>query len=125
MVLAKWTLQAKCANDPKIQESLSRVREGTGYDPFFPSKGNGREQLAANWAKEYCSDCPVRLACLAEAMKSLDTDNQWAKDRLQGIWGGMTKRSRVALKKKQREQILLLSARLKGLPQDVDENRIA
>lgn len=110
MVLAEWTLRAKCANDPKIQESLSFVRSGHGFDPFFPSQGNGREQQAGNWAKEYCEDCPVRLACLAESMKTLDLDPKY---QYQGIWGGLTKRSRVALRKKQREQILRISARMK------------
>lgn len=115
MVLAKWTLQAKCANDPDIQESLSRVREGTGRDPFFPSKGYGQETAAGNWAREYCSDCPVRLACLAEAMKSLDLNNPWVKDQLQGVWGGMTMRSRKALKKKQTKQLQQISERLAEL----------
>lgn len=118
MVLARWTLEAKCANDPKIQKALKLVRSGKGNDPFFPSKGNGLENAAGVWGKEYCSDCPVRLSCLAEAMKSLDLDNPWVKDQLQGVWGGMTMRSRKALKKKQQEQIRLLSERMKEQFQD-------
>lgn len=125
MVLARWTLEAKCANDPKIQQQLSLVRSGNGNDPFFPNKGYGRETAAGVWGEQYCKDCPVKLACLAEAMKSLDLENPWQKDQLQGIWGGLTMRSRKALKKKQAKQIRLLSERLAGLSQDADENRIA
>jgi hypothetical protein len=125
MVLALWTLEAKCANDPKIQESLKLVRSGQGYDPFYPNSGAGREKLAGAWAKEYCADCPVRLACLAEALKSIDLDNQWKQDQEQGIWGGLTKRSRVALKKKQQKQLQEISMRLTELFPDADENRIA
>jgi hypothetical protein len=113
MVLAKWTLHAKCANDPDIQGQLSKVRSGFGKDPFFPSKGNGQEHKAGEWAKQYCSDCPVRLSCLAEAMRTIDLDNPWHQGTVQGVWGGLTKRSRVALKKKQQEQIQQISARLK------------
>lgn len=118
-----WMLQAKCANDKELQESLRQVRKGTGHDPFFPTKGYGQETQAGVWAKEYCMSCPVRLACLAEAMKSLD---QFEVNRqLEGVWGGMTKRSRKALKKKQTERILQISARMKELFPGADENRIA
>jgi len=125
MVLASWTLKAKCANDPKIQKQLSLVRSGRGNDPFYPSKGNGKESAAGVWGKQYCSDCPVRLACLAEGLKSIDLDNPWSQGTEQGIWGGMTKRARVALKKSQQKQIQLLAERMKELFPDVDENRIA
>jgi hypothetical protein len=113
MVLAKWTLYAKCANDPEIQDQLNKVRSGFGKDPFYPSKGNGQESKAGEWGKDYCSNCPVRLSCLAEAMQSIDLDNPWKLDTEQGVWGGLTKRSRVALKKKQRAQIQQISARMK------------
>ncbi len=45
----------------------------------------GAEQ---NVAKQVCSDCEVRVECLAEA---LDNQIQW------GVWGGMTERERRAL----------------------------
>lgn len=45
----------------------------------------GAEQ---NRAKLMCNSCPVRAACLAEA---LDNRIEW------GVWGGMTERERRAL----------------------------
>jgi WhiB family redox-sensing transcriptional regulator len=45
----------------------------------------GAEQ---NRAKQVCSGCPVRVACLAEA---LDNTIEW------GVWGGMTERERRSL----------------------------
>jgi hypothetical protein len=98
----QWRLQSKCLNDDELQE---RIRV-TKYDPFFdkPEHANGK------WAKEYCSDCPVRLLCLGEAMQSLDLPKV---QQLQGIWGGMTYRSRVRLKKKQKEQIQQFVERMK------------
>jgi WhiB family redox-sensing transcriptional regulator len=43
---------------------------------------------AQHQAKKICSDCPVRLECLADAL-----DN-----RIEfGVWGGMTERERRAL----------------------------
>lgn len=125
MALKAWTLHAKCANDPDIQGQLSKVRSGFGKDPFYPSKGNGQENKAGKWGKEYCKGCPVRLACLAEAMQSIDLDNPWKQDTEQGVWGGLTKRSRVALKKKQQAQIQQIIMQMQEQFPGVDENRIA
>ncbi|OEJ23287.1 WhiB family transcriptional regulator [Streptomyces agglomeratus] len=56
-------------------------------------RSSHREDLFAdaarqNRAKTVCSGCPVRIACLAEAL-----DN-----RIEfGVWGGMTERERRAL----------------------------
>lgn len=62
-----WTLLAKC--------------QGMG-DALFPQPG---EQ---NQARQVCRDCPVRLACLAEAL-----DNRIEY----GVWGGATERERRAM----------------------------
>jgi WhiB family transcriptional regulator, redox-sensing transcriptional regulator len=42
-------------------------------------------------ARELCFTCPVRMACLAEA---LETETEF------GVWGGMTERERRALLKR-------------------------
>lgn len=62
-----WTTQAKC--------------RGTG-DALFPEPAEQRRVRA------FCSDCPVRARCLAEA---LDHQLEW------GVWGGRTERERRAL----------------------------
>lgn len=96
-----WKLEAKCFKDEFIQEQLKQVRNGLGYDPFFPPKGAD----PGKWAKSYCSDCPVRLACLAEAMKSL---SQPQIEHYHGIWGGLTVHGRTSLRRKQQRQVQLL-----------------
>lgn len=65
-----WTLSAKC--------------RGMG-DAMFP------EVVDQKRARELCGGCPVRSACLAEA---LDAGIEW------GIWGGMTERERRSLLRK-------------------------
>jgi WhiB family redox-sensing transcriptional regulator len=62
-----WMLQAKCS--------------GMG-DALFPETTDQRT------ARALCSGCPVRSACLAEA---LENRIEW------GIWGGMTERERRSL----------------------------
>ncbi len=99
-----WRFEAKCYNDQYLQDQLKMVRKYGAEDPFFPDKGKGGSQ--SQWAKRYCSDCPVRLACLAEAMKSLDLE---VVNHYQGIWGGLSQQTRRSLKKKQQaknQQIL-------------------
>lgn len=51
---------------------------------FFPEQGS-----ASPLARAICRRCPVRDACLAEAL---------AEPALQGIWGGTTDEQRRALR---------------------------
>ena len=44
-----------------------------------------------NQAKRYCTACPIRLECLAEA---LDGPYEF------GVWGGLTERERRALRRR-------------------------
>jgi hypothetical protein len=61
-----WVDEALCAQtDPEI---------------FFPLKG-----APGHEAKRICTQCPVRLPCLEEAL---------ARDLTWGIWGGLTPRER-------------------------------
>jgi WhiB family redox-sensing transcriptional regulator len=62
-----WTKSAKC--------------RGTG-DALFAEGADQRR------ARVFCTGCPVRAECLAEA---LDNRIEW------GIWGGMTERERRQL----------------------------
>lgn len=113
-MLGTWRFEAKCFNDPHIQELLRGKKDGTGYDPFFDMP----EAKHARWGKEYCSDCPVRLACMAEAMKSLNDLKHMHYD---GIWGGTTLRKRRSLRKKQHAQILSLVTQMREQSQDSDD----
>lgn len=62
-----WTLSAKC--------------RGMG-DALFTEGADQRRM------RRFCLDCPVRTACLAEA---LDNRIEW------GIWGGVTERERRSM----------------------------
>lgn len=67
---------------------------------------------AQNRAKQVCMGCPVRTACLAEA---LDDRIEW------GVWGGMTERERRAVLKRRPNvtswRVLLETARAEQLSQ--------
>jgi len=64
-----WTGGALCAQtDPEL---------------FFPDMGGSTRN-----AKRVCADCPVREACLADAL---------ARDERYGIWGGLSVKERRKL----------------------------
>lgn len=56
-----------------------------GGDDWFPEKGGST--LAA---KKVCAKCPVRGACLEDAMSS---------DQRYGVWAGLSERERRQLKR--------------------------
>ena len=58
----------------------------TDPEAFFPDKGQ-----PARPAKAVCRHCPVRTECLDAA---LDRDEKF------GIWGGLSRQERVALKRR-------------------------
>lgn len=62
--MADFRYRARCGDDPELFHPI-------GEGPAFA------EQIAR--AKDVCRACPVRAACLAEAL-----DNR----ELEGIWGG-------------------------------------
>ena len=68
-----------------------------GEDPaiFFIDRGAGRpgHQDAAAPAREFCWRCPVRDACLEYAL---------VNNEAFGIWGGLTIKQRLALKRRRR-----------------------
>lgn len=53
---------------------------GIGHDPFFTRRGESTRP-----ARLVCFGCPVKLACLDDAL---------ARNERFGIWGGMTTRER-------------------------------
>lgn len=58
----------------------------TDPDAFFPDKGS-----PSRAAKAVCRRCPVRRECLDAALE---------RDELFGIWGGLSREERVALKRR-------------------------
>ena len=84
-----WWEHARCAKDEAIQEILKNVKHG-GLDPFFLTQPSDDQK---QWLRRYCAECPVRLACLAEANKTLSSINK--VDWVDGWWGGMSRRERV------------------------------
>lgn len=73
-----WEASAACAT--------------VGGDWWFPEKDAGRNSAAD--AKRICMGCPVRVECLEYAL---------ARPWLEGVWGGLTERSRATLRTQRRE----------------------
>lgn len=61
----------------------------TDPDAFFPDKG-----VPARAAKAVCGRCPVRAECLDAALE---------RDEMFGIWGGLSRAERAALKRRRTE----------------------
>jgi WhiB family redox-sensing transcriptional regulator len=59
-----------------------------GTDLFYPEKA---EATIAQTARRICGMCPVRDACLDEAMTTHEPH---------GVWGGLTAHERAQLRKK-------------------------
>ena len=69
-----WHLSANCATaDP---------------DLFHRDHGEQRNGPRVRMAKRICGGCPVRDACLAEAI---------ANEETHGVWGGLDEHERAAL----------------------------
>lgn len=76
---------ADVALGPWAREAACR---GVGTDAMYPPPGNTAAVLAA---QSVCGDCPVRRACLADALSREGSTG--AADRY-GIWGGATPQER-------------------------------
>jgi WhiB family redox-sensing transcriptional regulator len=62
---------------------------------IFHPEGRGRElKEAIAAAKTICAGCPVRRACLTEALRLEGAADRYSRD---GIWGGLTGPERAAL----------------------------
>lgn len=103
-MLDNWTYDAKCANDPVVQEEL-RNR----YDRFHDPHEAQQKKI-----KEYCQGCPVNLQCYQDAMKFTDPFLWNPYGEADGIWGGTTRRERRKTKRRTAKQIELLLVQLGG-----------
>ena len=61
-------------------------------EAWFPNQAQSASREIKN-AKALCRTCPVQRECLTYAVANPD---------LQGIWGGLTPKERVQLRRKQR-----------------------
>jgi len=80
-------------NAPWMQDGACR-----GEDPelFFPEPGpNMLSSIAI--AKGICYECPVRETCLEWA---IETNQEY------GVWGGLTRNERLALRRRARANLL-------------------
>jgi WhiB family redox-sensing transcriptional regulator len=59
-------------------------------DMFFLDKGDRQGPEKIRMTKELCSKCPVKLLCLEYALEANEEN---------GIWGGLTRNERNALKR--------------------------
>jgi WhiB family redox-sensing transcriptional regulator len=62
---------------------------------FFPEP-DPADRTIYDPAKAVCARCPVRLACLGEAL---------ANREIRGVWGGLTVAERARIARPQREQV--------------------
>lgn len=69
-----------------------------GADPelFYPPK-QGPEDVTYRSARRICGGCPVAADCLAEAMRLEAWGGKYATF---GMWGGLTPRQRLHLRRK-------------------------
>ena len=107
-----WRYRAKCANDPVVQEELSR-----GFDRFHDTHGKSQE------ITKYCLDCPVIQECLKFALSIEKSDPTNRLCQSWGVWGGTSRNTRTRLlnnrkKEAQQKRILRLVEQMKALSQD-------
>lgn len=110
-----WQMDAKCANDPVVQNELL-----DGTDRFHDMKDNNE------WIKRYCKNgCPVLNECFEYAMDMLKRSKEEGDRRLYpfGVWGGTSQNDRAMILKRQRRtevKILELVERMKAPVRDTE-----
>lgn len=77
----EWRVRAACRD-------MAPIDGATESHPFYPHESEGEDTVAA---KAVCAGCPVREECLEWAMRFRDH---------YGIWGGLTERERVSLRRR-------------------------
>jgi len=71
-----------------VEEGIVPCQEAP--DLFFLDKGDKQGPEKIRMSKELCGSCPVRVLCLEYALEAGEED---------GIWGGLTRNERKALKR--------------------------
>ena len=78
----------------RYDEHPDRNCAGQNPEPWFPDRNNQREMHAA---KALCNGCPVKQACLDDALRH---ETGLGKGSREGIFGGKTPAERYALERK-------------------------
>lgn len=87
---SNWRERAACNDDEVSLDWFFPLPKKVPLDPERPEETHSPEQ-----AKAVCRRCDVQGYCLEEGMRNNED----------GVWGGMTKRERRALKKRRRTAI--------------------
>lgn len=108
-----WQMEAKCANDPIVQDEIN----WQGYDRFHDTKDES--------VRRYCKSCPVIKDCLDYAMDMLKLSKELSNPLLVpwGVWGGTTMKERSLMLRRQRQtevKIQALLERMKAPHPDTD-----
>jgi WhiB family redox-sensing transcriptional regulator len=74
----------------------------TDPELFFPEGGGSTQQ-----AKQICNACPVKNDCLMEALVNKYED---------GVWGGLSARERIQLRRSKDSPLKVEVGRRKGIP---------
>ena len=73
---------------------------GADLELFFPTSKGQAAKEATNRAKQLCSGCRFRAACLDYAMKG--PQYQGTPGYVSGVWGGTTEQERAAMRRRAR-----------------------
>ena len=93
----EWILSARCANDSQLQRFMRVYKIDLFYEPKL-----------AEFAKNYCSSCPVRAQC-----------GYWATIHQEaGVWGAQTQRMRTQKANSFHKALAEIVARSQALSQD-------
>jgi WhiB family redox-sensing transcriptional regulator len=78
---------------------------------FFPADGEGQDQWRGiDAARDICDTCPVRVACLEDALRK---EGNVTTSYRHGLWGGLTPTERYALTRRDP------STRTRDLPKEL------
>lgn len=98
-----WESQGKCANDPEL---IQRIKANPEMNDLFFNKSLIKE------AKEYCSDCPVKVQCFQAGLVPSQTNLVQP-----GVWGGQSERERRKYLRDRVKKAAMLQARMEELLQ--------
>jgi hypothetical protein len=101
LVNYEWRYEAACYDNWRFVPEKYRAHDEPApgdtensvhvIDAFFPPRDKDLYTEAADYAKTFCTSCPVKARCLWDAIE---------RDEPHGIWGGFSHRERNAIVRK-------------------------